>query len=115
MHSASNAVFGLGSCRASQTPLACLVLFYHLSNVFGWQSWHFRHRRTLPLAALTTVAAEEVLDDPGDFQGQQLTLCRLLLVRSLLGCERFASLYLLEDGAIVDQVATYRGEGQTFL
>ncbi len=30
-------------------------------------------------------------------------------------CERFASLYLLEDGAIVDQVATYRGEGQTFL
>jgi D-serine deaminase-like pyridoxal phosphate-dependent protein len=30
-------------------------------------------------------------------------------------CERFASLYLLEDGAVVDQVATYRGEGQTFL
>jgi D-serine deaminase-like pyridoxal phosphate-dependent protein len=30
-------------------------------------------------------------------------------------CERFASLYLLEDGRIVDQVPTYRGEGQCFL
>jgi D-serine deaminase-like pyridoxal phosphate-dependent protein len=30
-------------------------------------------------------------------------------------CERFASLYLLEGGEIVDQVPTYRGEGKTFL
>jgi D-serine deaminase-like pyridoxal phosphate-dependent protein len=30
-------------------------------------------------------------------------------------CERFASLYLLEGGRIVDEVATYRGEGQCFL
>lgn len=30
-------------------------------------------------------------------------------------CERFASLYLVEGGEIVDQVPTYRGEGQTFL
>ncbi|MGA8744522.1 MAG: amino acid deaminase/aldolase [Solirubrobacterales bacterium] len=30
-------------------------------------------------------------------------------------CERFNSLYLVEDGAIVDQVATYRGEGKAFL
>lgn len=30
-------------------------------------------------------------------------------------CERFASLYLIEDDVVVDQVATYRGEGQTFL
>ena len=30
-------------------------------------------------------------------------------------CERFDSLYLVEDGAIVDQVPTYRGEGQAFL
>ena len=30
-------------------------------------------------------------------------------------CERFASLYLVEGGEIVDHVPTYRGEGQTFL
>lgn len=30
-------------------------------------------------------------------------------------CERFASLYLVEDGEIVDEVPTYRGEGRTFL
>ena len=30
-------------------------------------------------------------------------------------CERFASLYLLEDERIVDEVPTYRGEGQCFL
>ncbi len=30
-------------------------------------------------------------------------------------CERFASLYLLEGQQIVDQVPTYRGEGQCFL
>ena len=30
-------------------------------------------------------------------------------------CERFASLLLVEDGAIVDEVPTYRGEGKTFL
>jgi len=30
-------------------------------------------------------------------------------------CERFDSLLLVEDGEIVDEVATYRGDGQTFL
>jgi D-serine deaminase-like pyridoxal phosphate-dependent protein len=30
-------------------------------------------------------------------------------------CERFDSLYLVEGGRIVDEVPTYRGEGQTFL
>ena len=30
-------------------------------------------------------------------------------------CERFDSLYLVEDGEIVDQVPTYRGEGKSFL
>jgi D-serine deaminase-like pyridoxal phosphate-dependent protein len=30
-------------------------------------------------------------------------------------CERFASLHLVEDGEIVDEVPTYRGEGRTFL
>lgn len=30
-------------------------------------------------------------------------------------CERFDSLYLIENGEIVDQVPTYRGEGRTFL
>ena len=30
-------------------------------------------------------------------------------------CERFSSLYLLEGDRIVDQVPTYRGEGQCFL
>ena len=30
-------------------------------------------------------------------------------------CERFASLHLLEGDAIVDELATYRGEGQCFL
>ena len=30
-------------------------------------------------------------------------------------CERFDSLLLIEDGEIVDEVPTYRGEGQTFL
>jgi D-serine deaminase-like pyridoxal phosphate-dependent protein len=30
-------------------------------------------------------------------------------------CERFASLHLLEGGRIVDEVPTYRGEGQCFL
>ena len=30
-------------------------------------------------------------------------------------CERFDSLYLVEGGAIVDQVPTYRGAGHTFL
>ncbi|MEK6276674.1 MAG: amino acid deaminase/aldolase [Actinomycetota bacterium] len=30
-------------------------------------------------------------------------------------CERFASLFLVEGGGIVDEVPTYRGEGQTFL
>jgi D-serine deaminase-like pyridoxal phosphate-dependent protein len=30
-------------------------------------------------------------------------------------CERFDSLHLVENGEIVDQVATYRGEGRTFL
>ncbi len=30
-------------------------------------------------------------------------------------CERFDSLYLIEGSEIVDQVPTYRGEGQTFL
>jgi D-serine deaminase-like pyridoxal phosphate-dependent protein len=30
-------------------------------------------------------------------------------------CERFASLHLLEGGRVVDQVPTYRGEGQCFL
>lgn len=30
-------------------------------------------------------------------------------------CERFASLYLVENGEIVDEVPTYRGEGKTFL
>jgi D-serine deaminase-like pyridoxal phosphate-dependent protein len=30
-------------------------------------------------------------------------------------CERFASLYLVEDGRIVDEVPTYRGERKTFL
>jgi len=30
-------------------------------------------------------------------------------------CERFDSLLLVEGGAIVDEVPTYRGEGQTFL
>jgi D-serine deaminase-like pyridoxal phosphate-dependent protein len=30
-------------------------------------------------------------------------------------CERFGSLYLVEGGALVDQVPTYRGEGRAFL
>jgi D-serine deaminase-like pyridoxal phosphate-dependent protein len=30
-------------------------------------------------------------------------------------CERFNSLYLIESGEIVDEVPTYRGEGQAFL
>jgi D-serine deaminase-like pyridoxal phosphate-dependent protein len=30
-------------------------------------------------------------------------------------CERFDSLYLYEDGAVVDEVPTYRGEGHAFL
>jgi D-serine deaminase-like pyridoxal phosphate-dependent protein len=30
-------------------------------------------------------------------------------------CERFDTLYLVEGGAIVDEVPTYRGEGKTFL
>jgi D-serine deaminase-like pyridoxal phosphate-dependent protein len=30
-------------------------------------------------------------------------------------CERFDSLLLVEGGAIVDEVPTYRGEGLTFL
>jgi D-serine deaminase-like pyridoxal phosphate-dependent protein len=30
-------------------------------------------------------------------------------------CERFASLYLIEGGRIVDEVPTYRGEGKCFL
>ncbi|MCB0831754.1 MAG: amino acid deaminase/aldolase, partial [Solirubrobacterales bacterium] len=30
-------------------------------------------------------------------------------------CERFASLILIEGDEIVDEVPTYRGEGQTFL
>jgi D-serine deaminase-like pyridoxal phosphate-dependent protein len=30
-------------------------------------------------------------------------------------CERFDSLYLVEEGRIVDQVPTYRGEGKAFL
>ncbi|HEY8639763.1 MAG TPA: amino acid deaminase/aldolase, partial [Solirubrobacterales bacterium] len=30
-------------------------------------------------------------------------------------CEHFASLYLVEGDEIVDEVPTYRGEGQTFL
>ena len=30
-------------------------------------------------------------------------------------CERFNSLYLVEGDRIVDEVPTYRGEGQTFL
>ena len=30
-------------------------------------------------------------------------------------CERFDSLYLIEDGEIVERVPTYRGEGRTFL
>jgi D-serine deaminase-like pyridoxal phosphate-dependent protein len=30
-------------------------------------------------------------------------------------CERFASLLLVEDGEVVDEVPTYRGEGKTFL
>ncbi len=30
-------------------------------------------------------------------------------------CEHFASLFLLENGVVVDEVSTYRGEGQTFL
>ncbi len=30
-------------------------------------------------------------------------------------CERFDTLYLVEGGEIIDQVPTYRGEGQTFL
>ena len=30
-------------------------------------------------------------------------------------CERFATLHLLEGGRIVEEVPTYRGEGQCFL
>jgi D-serine deaminase-like pyridoxal phosphate-dependent protein len=30
-------------------------------------------------------------------------------------CERFSSLYLVEGDRIVDEVATYRGEGKAFL
>ena len=30
-------------------------------------------------------------------------------------CERFDSLHLVEGGAIVDEVPTYRGEGKAFL
>jgi D-serine deaminase-like pyridoxal phosphate-dependent protein len=30
-------------------------------------------------------------------------------------CERFASLYLVAGDRIVDEVATYRGDGLTFL
>jgi D-serine deaminase-like pyridoxal phosphate-dependent protein len=30
-------------------------------------------------------------------------------------CERFASLHLIEDGRIVEEVPTYRGEGKCFL
>ena len=30
-------------------------------------------------------------------------------------CERFDSLLLVEGGAVVDEVPTYRGEGRTFL
>jgi D-serine deaminase-like pyridoxal phosphate-dependent protein len=30
-------------------------------------------------------------------------------------CERFAGLHLVRGEEIVDEVATYRGEGQTFL
>ncbi len=30
-------------------------------------------------------------------------------------CERFSSLHLVQDGEIVDEVPTYRGEGRTFL
>jgi D-serine deaminase-like pyridoxal phosphate-dependent protein len=30
-------------------------------------------------------------------------------------CERFDSLLLVEDGRVIDEVPTYRGEGRTFL
>jgi len=30
-------------------------------------------------------------------------------------CERFNSLHLLQDGRIVDEAPTYRGEGRCFL
>ena len=30
-------------------------------------------------------------------------------------CERFDTLLLLEGGEIIDEVPTYRGEGQAFL
>jgi D-serine deaminase-like pyridoxal phosphate-dependent protein len=30
-------------------------------------------------------------------------------------CEHFASLYLVEGEEVVDEVPTYRGEGQTFI
>lgn len=30
-------------------------------------------------------------------------------------CERFSSILLISKGAVVDEVPTYRGEGQTFL
>jgi D-serine deaminase-like pyridoxal phosphate-dependent protein len=30
-------------------------------------------------------------------------------------CERFNHLVLLEDGEVVDEVTTYRGDGQCFL
>ncbi len=30
-------------------------------------------------------------------------------------CERFDRLYVLSDGAVVDELPTYRGEGKTFL
>jgi len=29
-------------------------------------------------------------------------------------CERFDSILVVENGALVDEVATYRGEGQNF-
>ena len=30
-------------------------------------------------------------------------------------CERFSSILLVSGGAVIDEVPTYRGEGQTFL
>lgn len=70
-------------------------------------------------AHLMSLEGAGEVQTPIKYKGQlKLTLGDPIFMRhSKAGelCERFNSLYLLQDGTIIDEVKTYRGEGKCFL
>ncbi|GHO87432.1 amino acid deaminase/aldolase [Dictyobacter formicarum] len=103
--------------RATPTIYTCLGGGYIASGAVG--------RDKLPQPYLPTGARLEPLEGAGEVQtpihyaGSEVLKPGdpILLRHSKAGelCERFNSLLLISNGAVIDEITTYRGDGQCFL